>query len=381
MSTALADQPEDKMPTKSSWGVILCRRNATTGRPEALLVHKRYTYAFSDFIHGRYACGRPPPGIVPPPRTVAELLDDMTREELFLVWSLEFGSMWYHVWLTCENRELYGRKCAKFQSSFMRDGGVSLRAQVTRAHARGALLWEVPKGRRLSAREADIICSVRETREETGIDKGEYRLLPGVKRRVSYVSGRVRYICVYYIALAYPRLTESNHCCTRWLSLLRSIHQMAEVSEVRWCDIEHLRLLDEGSKRLESLIKPAFRLIKIYSRGRWAARRANPHHADDCDAILHSGPPPTGAPPAENGERPFGPRAAARANTRGPPRTNTRGAPREPRERTYARPANTRTVAETTDAAGWQTVSRIRRKNEPHCGDEPRQSSINGASA
>jgi ADP-ribose pyrophosphatase YjhB (NUDIX family) len=383
------------MPVKSSWGVIICRRNAATGRPEALLVHKRYTYAFSDFVHGRYACGRPPPGIVPPPRTVPELLDDMTREELFLVWSLEFSHLWYHVWLTCENRELYNRKNIKFQASFMRDGGKGLRALVERARAGGVLLWEVPKGRRLNTREADVICSVRETREETGVDKPEYRLLPGVKRRVSYVSGRVRYVCVYYIAMAYPRLANSAGSCARWLSALRNIHQMAEVSEVRWYDVEQLRMLDAGMQgsappggrnqarvsHLEALLKPAFRLMKVYARGRWASRRANPHLSDDCDAILRAAPPDEGAPPAIAPPAIAPPASSPPASVAGPdeheaqpiriqPRRNGRPETRYPR---YPRSANAgrgysrdpRPHAVPEDASGWCTVARRSgRKND-----------------
>lgn len=342
-----AKQSTRRPPTKSSVGIIVCRRNFDTGRPEVLLARKRYSYALSDFVHGRYIVGgreycrrqppdadarpapaprvpparppparpsparpsparpplapqrpsapqrpplaRPPPApqrppaprppplaednaarFTPPLNTVAELLNGMTREELFDVWSLNFEQIWYRVWLTCENRELFNRKNAKFQSTFMRDGGKGLRQLIAQARANGRTLWEVPKGRRLNAREANVICAVRETHEETDIGKGDYRILPGVRRRVSYVDNKVRYNNIYYIAIANPRL-ENARGDAGTLALARSIHQMAEVSEVRWCDIEHLRLLDEKG-RLEALVGPAIRLAKTYYRGRWAAR-------------------------------------------------------------------------------------------------------------
>jgi hypothetical protein len=183
-----------RMPTKTSIGVILCRRNVSSGRPEALLAHKRYTYAFAEFVHGRYMRGPAGSGAVQ--RNVAPLFDSMTREELFDILSLNFEQMWYRIWLTLDNRDLYNKKHAKFQTNFMRDdGGAGLRRLVMLARANGVLLWEVPRGRRLNAREADIFCAARELCEETGVEKSEYRFLPGVKRRVSYVSAGTRYVC------------------------------------------------------------------------------------------------------------------------------------------------------------------------------------------
>ena len=263
-------RPGERMPTKTSIGVVLCRRNPSKGRPEVLLVKKRYTYAFADFVHGRYARGRPGSGVAL--RCVAPLLDGMTREELLDVLSLNFEQMWYRIWLTSDKRDLYNKKNAKFQSTFMRDdGGAALRRLVMTSRAAGVLLWEVPKGRHLNARETDIFCAARELQEETGVGKNEYRFLPGVKRRVSYVSAGAHYVCAYYIALANPHLGRAAPVQPS----LRDLGNAAEVGEVRWYDIEQVRLVDGPGSRLEALVAPAFRLVKQYVRGRWAVRRAS----------------------------------------------------------------------------------------------------------
>ena len=271
-----------RLPTKASAGVILCRRNGKTGRPEVLLAHKRYTYAFAEFVHGHYAQSRA--GSNAALRCVAPLFDQMTREELFDVLSLNFGQMWYRIWLTDGNRDLYNKKYAKFQSSFMRDdGGAALCRLVMLARASGVLLWEVPRGRHLNPREADINCAIRELREETGVDKSDYRILPGVRRRAGHVSAGTRYEFTYYVALANPRLAGAASYEDASRPTLREINFMAEVGEVRWHDIEKIRLISGGGdRRLEDLVSPAFKLVKKYLGGRWAARR-------------HWGPPP-GAP-------------------------------------------------------------------------------------
>jgi 8-oxo-dGTP pyrophosphatase MutT (NUDIX family) len=266
-----------RIPTKISVGIILCRRNDATGRPEVLLVHKRYTYAFSEFVHGRYMRGgfRSNPAAMM--RAVSSLLGDMTTEELLDVLSLNFEQMWYRIWLTHEKRELYNRKYSKFLSTFLReDGGDSLRRAVLQARGGGSLLWEVPKGRRQSSREADVLCAVRELREEAGVEKSEYRLLAGVRRRINYTSAGTRYICIYYIAIANPRLARASRTPGGFdpgRPALRDLNLMGEVSEVRWHDIEQIRLLERPGTHLESLVAPAFRLFKLYMRGRWASRR------------------------------------------------------------------------------------------------------------
>jgi hypothetical protein len=108
-----------RISTKTSIGIILCRKNVNTGRPEVLLAHKRYTYAFADFVHGKYVRSRI--GSNTMLRYIAPLFDHMTREELFDILSLNFEQMWYRIWLTTDNKDLYNKKYAKFQSTFMRD--------------------------------------------------------------------------------------------------------------------------------------------------------------------------------------------------------------------------------------------------------------------
>jgi 8-oxo-dGTP pyrophosphatase MutT (NUDIX family) len=259
-----------RRPTKVSIGVILCRVNPASRRAEALLVHKRFSYAFADFVHGRYSRGSSRAGA----RPVTALLENMTTPELLDVLSLNFKQMWYRIWLLREIDELYHSKAARFQSTFMRvDGGAGLRRAVQAARARGTLLWEVPKGRRLNVRETDLACAIRELEEETGISKSEYHIIPGVKRRVSFVSDGVRYVCVYFVAMAGPRLSGFEPGSPS-RPALREIHQMGEVSEIAWHDIESVRAI-EREGRLEALLAPAFRLAKNYARGDWRGRDAS----------------------------------------------------------------------------------------------------------
>ncbi|VVB70158.1 Uncharacterised protein [uncultured archaeon] len=75
--------------TKNSYGVIICRKNQTTGEIEALLIQRRYTYAFFDFVHGRYSNNF---------YSVKRLLSNMTDDEIELVRSLNFDVMFKLFW-------------------------------------------------------------------------------------------------------------------------------------------------------------------------------------------------------------------------------------------------------------------------------------------
>ena len=255
--------PANKRPrphSKISFGIILTQINPITKRPEAILVRGRYSYEYAEFVHGKYAQKNI--------RAVSALLDAMSINERLDIYSLNFNQMWYRIWLTAKRSEHYNKKFAKFQTAWMRDdNGEYLRRLVQASSTNpgfcqqqsGGVRWEFPKGRRLSNREPDLNCAIREFEEETGIAKQDYQILPGFKRRVSYIHMGVRYVNVYYIAIARRRLTPYID--------LKSLDQVAEIFEVRWMDIEQIRLIDTPTHRLETTVSPVFNYVKRYVRG------------------------------------------------------------------------------------------------------------------
>ncbi len=281
---AVVDGAEEKRTlcraTKTSAGILLCRVHPRTNRPEVILVHKRYTYAFSEFVYGRYSRQNQ--------KSLMALFEQMTTEELLDVWSLNFDQMWYRIWLSGPRRELFTKKHTKFYTSFIRDdGGRALQQMLRQVQDRGVPFWEIPKGRP-NGKEGDLVCAMREFTEETGVEKKDYRLLPGVKRRVSFVHMGVRYVHVYYVAVAGARLYSEPRSGWRrpvvpGRGVLSTADFMGEVDEVRWMDIEHVRFVDDGRGHLEAIIAPAFSLVKRFLKGRWDQRRARPANISSLD--------------------------------------------------------------------------------------------------
>lgn len=251
--------------TKTSFGVVLCRTNTVTGRPEVVLVCKRYSYAFAEFVHGHYSRRDP--------RSVAALLDQMTPEELRDVLSLNFDQMWYRIWQLAPKEELYRKKLSKFRS-LVRDGGNDrLQDLVRKAQGQGELLWEVPKGKKKTPQESGIICAVRELEEEAGVEKKDYRILtnlqPG-RYTTRHEHAGVAYVCNYYVAVANPwlaRVRSDGARPDRVGDARRSIDAMTEIGDARWMDIVQIRAID-SEKKIESLVAPVFKSIKLHANGK-----------------------------------------------------------------------------------------------------------------
>ena len=142
--------------------------------PQILLINKRYTYAYSEFVHGRYPYDK---------NYVMELFNRMTNAEKILILSLNFELIWYHIWLNAPKITNYIQAKNRFETSYLQDGGSKLRYIIARSKSINTL-WQIPKGRKRSKNETDLCCAVREFKEETGIEKIE--IIPGFKEYIKY---------------------------------------------------------------------------------------------------------------------------------------------------------------------------------------------------
>jgi len=194
----------------------------------------------------------------------------MTHDELRDIWSLDFSKIWYRIWLDHRIEQLYTKKRARFFSIFIQDdGGVALRNALKNARPGGCCLWEIPRGRKYSSKETNIACAIREVQEETGINKNEYRIIPDATRKINYVSAGVRYICVYFIAVAKKHLTiTGKYIGNLSRPVIYDAKNMAEIDEIRWFNIEQIRLLDSATEKnmskLAPIITPSMRLVRNY---------------------------------------------------------------------------------------------------------------------
>lgn len=220
----------------NSFGVA-CIKISDNAPMRILLVRKRYTYAFAEFVAGKYHSGND--------EKIITLLSGMTVEEKIDILSRNFHQLWYRVWLSrrpkkhttfliCKN---------KFENAFCMDDGARIRRLINRS-AHSKPIWEIPKGRKKNKSESDITCAVREFAEETNIQKKSYRISDNAVR-YAFTDAGVRYINTYYVAITrndvIAQIRFSND------------EQIGEVSDIGWFTYSEALALGLSAGALEAI--------------------------------------------------------------------------------------------------------------------------------
>lgn len=241
-----------RIAQRYSIGIACIRFSAN--RPEMLMVKKRYTYAYSDFVHGKYPqvdfrrnkAAR---------ADILRLFDNMTVEEKLDILSLDFGQIWYRVWLNSPKPPVYYTAKNKFETTFLIDGGNRLRKLINKSKSVNNV-WEIPKGRKKSRVEPDVICAIREFSEETNIAKNAYRLMMGLKKTYSYIDNGIQYNNTYYIAVARHHIEPNVNFAMQ--------DQINEISDIRWMNIDEIKFV--GDKILQEFAAQIFKIVKKYNK-------------------------------------------------------------------------------------------------------------------
>lgn len=236
-------QPPDIRGERQTFGIACCRYNSD--RLEILLVCKRFTYAFSAFAHGRYNASR---------QSLMNLFNNMTCDEKIIIMSLNFSSIWFHVWLNnTKTSSTYYKSKSKFESYFLVDGGTKLREMIMGSH-NAQRLWELPKGKQNSRNENGLMTAIREFSEETGIQKSSYKLFAGATANHVYMDDGVRYANKYFIALATDDIQPT-------IKMHRQ-KQIDEIADLRWMSIDHVRFVDTSGQNLTGVVKRIFAFMR-----------------------------------------------------------------------------------------------------------------------
>lgn len=234
--------------SKNSFGVILFRENFKTKQLEVLVVQRRFTYAFFDFVLGKYTNID----------HARNMFNNMTSTELLEIYSLNFERLWCKIWID-RAHEAYFKAFNRFTCNFMYDGGLILKRYILAAIPTGELLWNCPKGQKeFKSKETDILCAVRELKEETSYEKRQYTILPNVTRKIAYIHDGIRYVSKFYIGFLNQNITVHRF----------DIMKAKEIEQQKWVTMNELKTLNSKTF-LENLVKPAKKLIKKYRKGKF----------------------------------------------------------------------------------------------------------------
>lgn len=204
---------------KKSVGIVLFDKSGKN----VLLVQKRHSYAYTDFVTGKYNKNNR--------RNLLAKFNNMTIHEKLLLRSLEFDMMWYHLCLNHDKTPSYYKHLAKFTSSFLSKNIKFFKSIINGSNRSIELMWEPPKGR-ISNKESNLSCAIRELKEETGITTDSYRIIKGEKIKKAIVRDGVKYIIYYYVARCKEDVRPTYN--------VNNTTQIIEISNAKWVSLKDL---------------------------------------------------------------------------------------------------------------------------------------------
>lgn len=217
------------------------------------MVCKRYTYAYGDFVRGLYAYNGLRNINIYEKNELMALFNEMTVDEKLSLLSLDFQQIWYKVWLDTPKRGIYYSAQVKFNDAWLQDNGARLIKLISKSN-HGRPIWEIPKGRKKSKFEPDVMTGLREFTEETNIEKSAYKLTSLPPMSYSYTDRSVTYLNTYYIATTLydfePQISFNTY------------DQITEVLDIKWMDIDNIRVFDDKYKQLYPFVKNIFHQSK-----------------------------------------------------------------------------------------------------------------------
>lgn len=188
-----------------SFGVVCFRTNRKTGAVDYMMVQRKDSLAYVEFIRGKYSLMNTD--------YIVQMLSNMTRAEQDRLVSCDgFESLWSDFWQSDTTRNFvkeYEQSSTRFatlkEGYLSGDSEFSLRKALAESRRLRRPYEETefgfPKGRR-NINESDVSCACREFSEETGIPEEAIRLVPGVEpfEETFWGSNNVRYRHTYFLA-------------------------------------------------------------------------------------------------------------------------------------------------------------------------------------
>ncbi len=262
--------------TKRSNGIACCRFNIHKNEIEILLVRKRYTYHFAEFVMGNYS--------INDDSKILHLINRMNIEEKIDLLSLDFNRVWYRFCLIDPNtygsiteqcksyfdHKFYLRCKRKFDEAFLKcmPEYNRMKKLLNNSDSRDTI-WELPKGKKLNVYETELNCAIREFYEETGICTNQYTILHNLGTfTMTHQSTKNIYISKYYVAVMNIN-TELNYRYTNPKMNYENRRQLSEISDVKWMTLSELCVYDTNkhtykfSKSIICALKKMYRFNNI----------------------------------------------------------------------------------------------------------------------
>ena len=205
---------------------IICYRHNQQGRREYLLIRRKDTLGYVEFMRGKYETNDP--------EYIGRLVDDMTVSEKRLLVTESFKTLWARLWGDHVGIQYRG------EERDSKDKFAALNAGITAGGRRFTLgdivrrsktsyvepEWGLPKGRR-NYQERDLTAALREFQEETGYSSKDISVVVNLSPIEECFTGSNLKSYKHSYFLAYKHRDQEP-----------SRFQQSEVSAVKWMTCE-----------------------------------------------------------------------------------------------------------------------------------------------
>lgn len=238
----------------TSIGVISIRKNSNTSNTEVLLVCRKDTLSFVDFMRGKYN--------LDDKTFILNLFNKMTTRERQFILDNEFSILWNYLWGNNNvNQYKNEEKMSRIKFNELKSGYtfnnisynmfdiINLCTEYYKEPE-----WGFPKGRR-NYQERDLVCGLREFEEETGYDKSDITLINNILPLEEIFTGsnfksyKHKYFLGYFNNLCEPRKE----------------FQTFEISKILWVNLEeaHNYIRDYNIEK-KNVLFDIINLLKTY---------------------------------------------------------------------------------------------------------------------
>lgn len=228
----------------TSLGIICYRINKKLNQLEYLLICRKDSLGYTEFLRGKYKSNDED--------YLIKLFSEMTKSEVHRILTKDFDTLWTNLWLNV-NTKYYINEYNKCKEKFiicMSNNLENIIKIITRVYFFwNEPEWGFPKGRR-NKNEDNITSAIREFIEETGLNINDFKIIENIKpiEEIFIGSNNIKYKHIYYIA----------ECINSDLNVYinkNKPEQYCEISKIEWLPYKHAlsKLRDYNKEKIELL--------------------------------------------------------------------------------------------------------------------------------
>ena len=228
----------------TSLGIICYRINKEINQLEYLLICRKDSLGYTEFLRGKYKLNDE--------KYLIQLFSEMTKDEVHRLLTKDFDTLWTNLWLNVNTKYYINEyhKCKEKFKNFMSNRVENIINIINQVEFFwNEPEWGFPKGRR-NKNEDDLTSAIREFIEETGLKLNDFKIIENIKplEEIFIGSNNIKYKHIYYIAK-----------CNK-LDLNVSINknkpeQYCEISKIEWLSYQDAisRLRNYNKEKIELL--------------------------------------------------------------------------------------------------------------------------------